>query len=114
MIETNEMKKILSMVVDRTAQGEIEWREGQEGEFSVSFPQSTLVINKLRAKDGGLFAVLSALNALGDRVGHLHTAVNPEVQTLLFKLYNDVSNKARRVDETFNDILQGLGGSKNS
>jgi hypothetical protein len=114
MIETAEMRKILSMLVRKTAEGTIEWREGAEEEYMVSFPQSSLVLAAgVNKASGNSFTVLSALNASGDRVGHLHSAVSFEDAHTLAKLYKDVVHRANRVDETFNDILQGLGGSKN-
>lgn len=107
MIENQQMYQILSMLLDRTERKEIEWKESEENEFQISFPQSTVLIRRVRA--GGLDWVdLMALNASGQLVGSISTTDNFSVRDELYKLYDLAKRRTFRVDETLNDIMSGL------
>jgi hypothetical protein len=112
MIETDDMMKILSMLVSKTEQRTILWHETEEDAFLISFPLSSLILRKMITKSGYIIYSLVALNTSGEKVGALNSGDSEDVSLTLMKLHENVARLIHRVDETFKDILQGLSDSK--
>ena len=103
MIEEHEMLRILNTSLEKTKSGSVQWREGDGSALFLSFPHSTLVIRN----KGHLFT-LEALNTAGELVGRL-SSTDQLTHSKLSTLHKEGLRKARHVDETLKDILDGLG-----
>lgn len=115
MISETEMQKILYKLVEKTNQKMLFWVEGESSAFSVSFTQSTILLECIPSIDpfdvvmGKHIFVLTALNSRGESVGRLAANPNEIMNEPMANLYDIVQSQFKRVDDTLNDILFGLG-----
>lgn len=124
-MNSDQLKKILVYLVQATDKGQVPWKAITDGEFQVSFGEST-VSTGWAGEDGGFDLLrlsaqgkspgpyLSIYNSDGVKIITLHTGNIKKYEmpdTILKAIYERAKNQVFRYDETFNDILKGLTGN---